>query len=327
MVNATRSECLNCIVEAFDVAQLQYADHSPHGFPNEVDVIIVADVMYYISWGGWPPIGNWLYPSFMVSGYQTRLLQHLTRRARKEVIFTNHQNNEGVHRFFREMGISPVRFNSSFSEKPISFWVVKGSATSWRETDAKSSVGMLSRSGADSATEKAVTSTDSLVPANPAKSSFLSFGEFVNEKWQLEKEQAIPVMTYRDEDRDERLLSLLENFSRRESRSSRQKKEYMFPCCRSSHIKHRQSLQELSAWLLCVVFRAIGYSSVSARGLMEFANHDLLCLCALLRGLFAARTNDNSLPHDTAVIQGIALDALSGLTAPELAFPYSDGSE
>lgn len=139
MVNATRSECLNCIVEAFDVAQLQYADHSPHGFPNEVDVIIVADVMYYISWGGWPPIGNWLYPSFMVSGYQTRLLQHLTRRARKEVIFTNHQNNEGVHRFFREMGISPVRFNSSFSEKPISFWVVKGSATSWRETDAKSS--------------------------------------------------------------------------------------------------------------------------------------------------------------------------------------------
>mmetsp|Transcript_26758 Transcript_26758/g.42920 ORF Transcript_26758/g.42920 Transcript_26758/m.42920 type:complete len:319 (-) Transcript_26758:32-988(-) len=139
MVNATRSECLNCTVEAFDVAQLQYADHSSHGFPNEVDVIIVADVMYYISWGGWPPIGNWLYPSFMVSGYQTRFLQHLTRRARKEVIFTNHQNNKGVRRFFREMGISPVEVNSSFSQKPIYFWVVKGSAASWRETYAKSS--------------------------------------------------------------------------------------------------------------------------------------------------------------------------------------------
>eukprot|EP00931_Biecheleriopsis_adriatica_P096366 TRINITY_DN70014_c0_g1_i1.p1 TRINITY_DN70014_c0_g1~~TRINITY_DN70014_c0_g1_i1.p1 ORF type:complete len:615 (-),score=163.24 TRINITY_DN70014_c0_g1_i1:31-1875(-) len=92
-------------------------------------------------------------------------------------------------------------------------------------------------------------------------------------------------------------------------------------------IEHRQALQELSAWLLCVLFRALGYVSVTARGLMEFVNHDLLCLCALLRGLFSTRADDSSLPHDAAEIQGIALDAMTGLTAPELAFPFSDGSE
>ena len=39
--------------------------------------------------------------------------------------------------------------------------------------------------------------------ANPAKSMFLSLGEFVKEKWQLEKEQAMPVMTFRDDEGDE----------------------------------------------------------------------------------------------------------------------------
>ncbi|CAJ1437665.1 unnamed protein product [Effrenium voratum] len=92
-------------------------------------------------------------------------------------------------------------------------------------------------------------------------------------------------------------------------------------------IEHRQALQELSAWLLCVIFRALGYSSVTGRALMEFVNHDLLCLCSLMRGLLAARFDDSSLPHDTVAIQGVALAVLCGLTAPELAFPCSDGSE
>ncbi|CAE8692436.1 unnamed protein product [Polarella glacialis] len=141
MVNATRSECLNCTVEAFDVAQLQYADVSAHGFPNEVDVIIVADVMYYISWGGWPPIGNRFYPSFMVSGYQTRFLQHLTRRARKEVLCGVVERD-----ICEELGTA----------RRILFGLLPPT------------VGMLSRSSAESATEKAVTGTDSLVPASAA---------------------------------------------------------------------------------------------------------------------------------------------------------------
>lgn len=87
-------------------------------------------------------------------------------------------------------------------------------------------------------------------------------------------------------------------------------------------LEHRQALQELSMWLMCVVFRAIGYHDVTARGLMEFANNDLLCLCALLRGLLACRPGDHGLPHDTLEIQGVALNVLCGLTAPELAFPY-----
>eukprot|EP00438_Fugacium_kawagutii_P020510 Skav212687 [mRNA] locus=scaffold1930:157494:166482:+ [translate_table: standard] len=79
--------------------------------------------------------------------------------------------------------------------------------------------------------------------------------------------------------------------------------------------------------LMCVLFRALGYASVTASSLMEFVNHDLLCLCSLLRGLFAVRADDSSLPHDTSDIQGVALDALCGLTAPNLAFPHGDGSE
>ena len=38
---------------------------------------------------------------------------------------------------------------------------------------------------------------------NPSRSSFLAVGEFMKEKWQLEKEQAIPLMTYRDWEGDE----------------------------------------------------------------------------------------------------------------------------
>jgi len=89
-------------------------------------------------------------------------------------------------------------------------------------------------------------------------------------------------------------------------------------------IEHRQALQELSTWLLCLVFRALSYGAVTARNLMEFANHDLLCLCALLRGLLAVRPGfEEGLPYDTAELQGVALHALCGLTAPELAFPHT----
>lgn len=87
-------------------------------------------------------------------------------------------------------------------------------------------------------------------------------------------------------------------------------------------IEHRQALQQVSTWLLCVVFRALGYASVSAQRLMEFANHDLLCLCALLQGLLAANPSSGGLPHDLAEIQVVAISAICGLTSPDLAFPY-----
>lgn len=91
-------------------------------------------------------------------------------------------------------------------------------------------------------------------------------------------------------------------------------------------LEHRQALQELSAWLLCVVFRLMGYDAVSARSLMEFANHDVLCLCALLRGLLAVRPgHDDGLPRDARELQSMALNVLCGLTAPELAFPRAAG--
>ena len=39
--------------------------------------------------------------------------------------------------------------------------------------------------------------------ANPSIFSFLAVGEFVQEKWQLEKNQVIPLMTYPDWEGDE----------------------------------------------------------------------------------------------------------------------------
>lgn len=108
MVNSTRSMCAKCVVEVFDINQLQYANALPTGFPDAVDIIIVADVLNYMSWGRLPPIGNWLYPCWLVRHHQIDFLQHLTRRARKEVIFTASQGNSGVSRFFNDMGIQRV---------------------------------------------------------------------------------------------------------------------------------------------------------------------------------------------------------------------------
>lgn len=95
-------------------------------------------------------------------------------------------------------------------------------------------------------------------------------------------------------------------------------------------IEHKQVLQELSTWLMCVIFRALGYSAVTAKTLMEFANNDVFLLCSLLRGLLAARPATNavaltprstdSLPEDALELQKLALNAICGLAAPELAF-------
>lgn len=108
MVNSTRSQCASCLVEAFDVSQLQYSKALPKGFPDSVDIIIVADVMNYISWGGWPPLWNSDYPDWLVKHHEATFLQHLTQLARKEVIFTNSQGNQGVARFFKDMGIEQM---------------------------------------------------------------------------------------------------------------------------------------------------------------------------------------------------------------------------
>eukprot|EP00403_Amphidinium_massartii_P016970 CAMPEP_0178412548 /NCGR_PEP_ID=MMETSP0689_2-20121128/22071_1 /TAXON_ID=160604 /ORGANISM="Amphidinium massartii, Strain CS-259" /LENGTH=427 /DNA_ID=CAMNT_0020033797 /DNA_START=178 /DNA_END=1461 /DNA_ORIENTATION=+ len=59
--------------------------------------------------------------------------------------------------------------------------------------------------------------------------------------------------------------------------------------------------------------------------MMEFTNSDPLCLCALLRGFLALHPGAVHAPHDALQLHSLALSALCGLTAPELAFPYYDG--
>jgi len=120
MVDSTKSVCTNCVVEVFDLSQLQYSNELPAHFPQTVDIIVVADVVFYMAWGGLPPIGNWIYPSFLVRDRQIKFVQHLAQRARKEVVFAAAQrNNWGVLRFFKDMGIQQIGH----------FWVVKGTAS------------------------------------------------------------------------------------------------------------------------------------------------------------------------------------------------------
>mmetsp|Transcript_10518 Transcript_10518/g.23489 ORF Transcript_10518/g.23489 Transcript_10518/m.23489 type:complete len:630 (-) Transcript_10518:15-1904(-) len=92
-------------------------------------------------------------------------------------------------------------------------------------------------------------------------------------------------------------------------------------------LEHRQAMQELSVWLLCTVFRAVGPAAVNAPLLMEFTNSDPLCLCSLLRGFFSMRPDASNAPHDSFLLQSMALSALCGLTAPELAFPFYSGDD
>lgn len=106
MVNATRERCPTCIAEVFDVNALQSSEFRPIAgrIPEPVDLIIVADVLYYMSWSGLPPLLNYALPASWTREHRHDFWQHLTGLARKEVIFSGHQGNTAVKRFLTEMG-------------------------------------------------------------------------------------------------------------------------------------------------------------------------------------------------------------------------------
>jgi len=106
MVNATMSRCPTCVAEVFDVNELQSTEFHPvrGHVPQAVDIVIVADVLYYMAWGGWPPIMNYVLPSSWTRVHRQTFWQNLKSLARKEVIISDHQGNTAVRQYLTEAG-------------------------------------------------------------------------------------------------------------------------------------------------------------------------------------------------------------------------------
>ena len=114
MAKASAQRCAVCHVGTFDLSGMQHIEtvrrRAPRGFPREFptsfDYVYLSDVLYYIAWDGIPPA---LYHSGLAkddgeSLSQRRFWKRLLALARKEVVFSDHQQNERVVRFLRKMG-------------------------------------------------------------------------------------------------------------------------------------------------------------------------------------------------------------------------------
>lgn len=106
MVNATKSRCPSCVAETYDLNELQASEFTlvPGHLPQPVDIIIVADVLYYMAWGGLPPFLNYVLPPSWTHAHRDAFWRHLTSLAHKEVIFSGHQNNRAVTQYLKDMG-------------------------------------------------------------------------------------------------------------------------------------------------------------------------------------------------------------------------------
>ena len=135
MAERTRSKCKTCRTAQFDIGELQNrapdrapdgggpdaaasgtAARGPVGFPASYDVVLVSDVLYYISWGtpGFPPglLSHCPICRRMVRPAQRRWLAAVRRMARDEVVFSDHQDNPTVMEMFQsfeEISYQPGR--------------------------------------------------------------------------------------------------------------------------------------------------------------------------------------------------------------------------
>lgn len=103
MAHATRERCGGrCVTSTFDLHRLldegSFAPGSG-GVPPVHDIVIVSDVLYFVGWGGWPPLLlQWpgLVPDAWLRAAQTRFFERLRRLASIEVLFSSHQLNRRV---------------------------------------------------------------------------------------------------------------------------------------------------------------------------------------------------------------------------------------
>lgn len=122
MVETAQENCPMCAGFAqFDLGRLSEEVSSPQELlheawgdsrkaaPKTFDVILVSDVLYYISWGGIPPV---LFTCECCCGIfrrlalpsQRRFMENLASLANDEVLFSSHQGNLAVTEMMKALG-------------------------------------------------------------------------------------------------------------------------------------------------------------------------------------------------------------------------------
>ena len=113
MVRRARRWCPRCFVEVVDAATLDLPDN----WPDSYDVVLVSDVLYYIPFAGVPQ---------MVASENRNIeasrpwFAAVSRLARREVVFSAHQNNPWVRAMLRASGARQL--------SPGGAWVLAGTA-------------------------------------------------------------------------------------------------------------------------------------------------------------------------------------------------------
>ena len=113
MVRRARRRCPQCRVAVVDAATLDL----PDGWPNSYDVVLVSDVLYYIPFAGVPQ---------MVASENRNVAASkpwfaaVSRLARREVVFSAHQNNPWVRAMLRASGARQL--------SPGGAWALAGTA-------------------------------------------------------------------------------------------------------------------------------------------------------------------------------------------------------
>ncbi|CAH0372155.1 unnamed protein product [Pelagomonas calceolata] len=113
MVRRARRRCPRCFVEVVDAATLAL----PDGWPDSYDVVLVSDVLYYIPFAGVPQ---------MVASENRNVeasrpwFAAVSRLARREVVFSSHQNNPWVRAMLRAAGARQL--------SPGGAWALAGTA-------------------------------------------------------------------------------------------------------------------------------------------------------------------------------------------------------
>ena len=108
MTEAAHERCPRCHgiaqLDLNSLARAPFVGPLPATFPKEYDVVVVADVLYFISWGGWPPALCHALPQSILYPAQRRFFDALTSLASLEVVFSDHQDNACAVAFLRGIG-------------------------------------------------------------------------------------------------------------------------------------------------------------------------------------------------------------------------------
>lgn len=114
MVAKTKETCKRCHTAQFDIHRIlrKNVSFEIDGFPSQFDVIIVSDVLLYVSWGGCLPFMvkfGWC-PEEWMQETQRNFMNNL-RNLGKHVVFSSHQQNKVVMKVFGDEDIRPITFN------------------------------------------------------------------------------------------------------------------------------------------------------------------------------------------------------------------------